>query len=239
MRKWVLLLSENDSIGQFDVYLKPTQFLDCEDPSVVDYTHEISGGNTSEAAKIQSLFYSIRDSVRYDPYRIDFRPDAMKASATLSRGYGFCITKAILLAAAARVLRIPSRLGFADVKNHLNTKKLKELMQTDIFAFHGYAELHIDGKWVKATPAFNASLCERFNVAPLEFDGSHDALLQQCDRSGNQYMEYVNDHGLFADLPFDMMITAFKKHYPHLMNGEGGYTVEGRFEDDGSEQIDR
>ena len=28
-------------------------------------------------------------------------------------------------------------------------------MGTDLFVYHGYAELFLDGKWVKATPAFN------------------------------------------------------------------------------------
>jgi transglutaminase-like putative cysteine protease len=104
-------------------------------------------------------------------------------------------------------------------------------MQTDLFAFHGYTELFLDGGWVKATPAFNAALCERFDVAPLEFDGRSDAVLQECDRRGNRYMEYVRDHGQFADLPIDRMLAAFEEHYPALMAG-GAYDLNGSFEAD-------
>jgi transglutaminase-like putative cysteine protease len=153
----------------------------------------------------------------------------MRASVALEKRAGFCIPKALLLAAAARVEGIPSRLGFADVKNHLNTDRLKQLMQTDVFAFHGYTELYLNNRWVKLTPAFNRSLCERFNVEPLEFDGMNDALLQQADRSGQQYMEYLTDHGQFADLPFDLMIATWMKCYPTLMAQEG-YELPGDFE---------
>ncbi len=104
-------------------------------------------------------------------------------------------------------------------------------MGTDIFTFHGYSELFLDGRWVKATPAFNASLCERFNVAPLEFDGRSDALFQQYDRDGNRYMEYLADHGVYADLPYDEMLAAFRQHYPTLME-KSRLDVDGSFEDD-------
>lgn len=94
-------------------------------------------------------------------------------------------------------------------------------MGTDLFVYHGYAELCLDGRWVKATPAFNRTLCERFDVEPLAFDGIDDALLQQLDRSGNRYMEYVNDRGTRSDLPLEEIRGAFASHYPHLMTERG------------------
>jgi len=178
-----------------------------------------------------ALYYAVRDEFRYDPYRIDLNPEAMKASALLARGYGFCIAKAVLLSAAARVQGIPARLGFADVRNHLTTERLRRSMGTDVFVFHGYADLLIEGKWVKATPAFNKSLCERFGVAALEFDGVHDSVFQPFDSRGNQYMEYLRDHGRYADLPLNELRLAFEKAYPRLMS-EGVCDLSGRFEDD-------
>jgi len=128
----------------------------------------------------------------------------------------FCIPKAVLLAIVARVIGVPSRLGFADVKNHLATTKVLEKLKTDLFVFHGYAELFMDNKWVKATPAFNKELCKKFNVKPLDFDGENDSVFQEYTESGDEYMDYLVDHGSFADLPFELMITSFKKTYPHL-----------------------
>jgi transglutaminase-like putative cysteine protease len=215
----------------FTQYLRPTQFIDCDNPTVAHFTRQITEGRHTEVAKAVALYYAVRDDIRYDPYRIDLKPEAMRASAVLDRGFAFCVPKAVLLSAAARVESIPSRLGFADVKNHLATEKLRRVMQTDVFTFHGYTELFLEGQWVKATPAFNASLCERFDVAPLEFDGRSDAILQECDRSGNRYMEYIRDHGQFADLPIERMLAAFEEYYPTLM-ADGSYDLNGTFEDD-------
>ncbi|NIM48999.1 MAG: transglutaminase [Gemmatimonadales bacterium] len=212
-------------------YLQPTRFIDSDHPDVVEFAERVAGTEPASTEKAIALYYAVREGIRYDPYRIDLRPDAMRASAVLARGFGFCVAKATLLAAVARVHAIPSRLGFADVRNHLTTERLRRLMRTDVFAYHGYTELYLEGAWVKATPAFNSSLCERFNVAPLEFDGRHDSLFQQFDRTGNRYMEYVRDHGQFADLPLEQMLAAFEEHYPTLMS-EGLYDVSGAFEDD-------
>ena len=99
----------------------------------------------------------------------------MRASAVLATGYGWCVTKAALLAAAARAAGIPARLGFADVRNHLSTERMRATMATDVFVWHGYTELWLQGAWRKATPAFNVELCERFGLLPLEFDGRNDS----------------------------------------------------------------
>jgi hypothetical protein len=108
------------------------------------------------------------------------------------------------------------RLGFADVKNHMTSPRLYERMRTDVFRWHAYCELFLDGKWVKATPAFNASLCERLGVKPLEFDGRTDSLFQPFDRTGRKHMEYVRDRGTFPDVPFETILADFRANYAAL-----------------------
>lgn len=203
-----------------DVYRQSTTFLDADHPRVVRFARDAVGQRSQSAEQAVALYYAVRDGFRYDPYRIDLRPAAMRASALIERGYGFCVPKAILLAAAARALGIPSRLGFADVKNHLATERLRRAMGTDLFVFHGYSELWLGDRWVKATPAFNRELCERFNVDPLEFDGVRDSLFQQMDREGHRYMEYVRDRGQYADLPLGEMLAAFEEYYPALLTDD-------------------
>jgi transglutaminase-like putative cysteine protease len=212
-----------------DKYLRATECIDCDHPEVVAFTERVAGGERADMDRAVALYYAVRDEFRYDPYRVNLTPEGMRASTLLQNRYGFCIPKAVLLAASARVFHIPSRLGFADVKNHLATDRLLQMMQTDLFVFHGYAELFLDNRWVKATPAFNRTLCDRFDVKPLEFDGRHDSLLQQFNRKGDRYMEYVRDRGLYADLPLDEIVTAFHGHYPTLM-AAAGYEVSGDFE---------
>lgn len=218
-------------MNDFEIYLSPTQFIDCDHPAVFQYANEKIGKEISDIEKAILLYYAVRDEIYYDPYNVELIPERMSASYTLSMMRSYCIPKATLLAAVARAVGIPSRLGFADVKNHLSTEKFQSLMRTDVFAYHGYTELYLNDKWVKATPAFNLSLCEKFHVKPLEFDGDNDSIFHEFDEKGNKHMEYVRDHGQFADVPLDDIIQAFKKHYPHLVE-EKSYSINGKFEED-------
>jgi len=216
---------------QFTEYLRPTWFIDSDNPDIVEFAERKAGDRITDVDKAIALYYAVRDGIRYDPYKIDLSREGMRASTALAIGFGFCIPKAILLAASARALGIPSRLGFADVRNHLTTEKLRQRLQTDLFVFHSYTELFLGGDWVKATPAFNSSLCERFDVMPLEFDGHSDSMLQEFDSKGNRYMEYVLDRGQFADLPLELICTVMEEHYPALMAGKAE-DLTGSFADD-------
>ncbi len=197
-------------------YLRPGQYTDSDHPAVIEFAHSVVGGLTKEIDKAVALYYAVRDGFQYNPYKLDLRPEAMKASALLRRNYGYCIEKANLLAAAARALGIPSRLRFANVRNHIATEKLEKLLGTNVMVFHGYTELFLEGKWVKATPAFNKELCQRLNVDPLEFNGREDSVFQQYSREGNKFMEYLHDYGYFPDVPRELFIAELKKHYPGI-----------------------
>ncbi|RYY50765.1 MAG: transglutaminase domain-containing protein [Comamonadaceae bacterium] len=166
-----------------------------------------------------SLYYAVRDGFRYDPYRIDLSEHGMRASTVLSNGYGWCVTKAALLAAACRAVGIPARIGFADVRNHLSTERMRETMTTDVFIWHGYTEIWIEGAWRKATPAFNVELCERFALHPLEFDGRTDSIYHPFDLAGNKHMEYLRERGSFADVPLADLVGDFRTTYPGWLQG--------------------
>ena len=96
---------------------------------------------------------------------------------------------------------------------------MRETMKTDLFIWHGYTELWIDGAWRKATPAFNLSLCEKFGLHPLDFDGVHDSIYHPFDKAGNRHMEYVNERGAFDDLPLAQIVADFHTTYPGWMPG--------------------
>jgi len=215
-------MTEQRYPAEFDKYLRPTEFIDSDHPDVWDYANDLVRGVSGEIDRALALFYPVRDDIRYSPYGIEARHEAMTASFTLRQKEGFCIQKAVLLAAVARVAGIPSRLGFADVRNHLATKRLLEMMGTDLFIFHGFTELYLEGKWVKATPAFDIKLCDKFGVLPLDFDGRSDSIFQPYDRAGRKHMEYVRDRGWYADLPFDEIFTAFAAVYPGWPDGPKG-----------------
>ncbi|MFT4977003.1 MAG: transglutaminase-like putative cysteine protease, partial [Myxococcota bacterium] len=172
--------------------LAPDRFVDSDHAAIVAYAHEVAGGLPPREAAVR-LCADVRERVRYTPWRVRFTEDEYTASGVLLRDPaegGHCIDKANLLAAAARALGIPSRLHFADVRNHIGTATLEAMLGTDLLIFHGYTELHLDGRWVAATPAFNAALCERLGVPPLDFDGHSDSIFQAHSPDGDRFMEY-------------------------------------------------
>ena len=194
-------------------YLGPTYYIDSDHPDVIEFADRNIKDEQTIIEKAICLYYAVRDNIRYDPYSIETIKESMKASYVLKKRRGYCVAKAVLLAACARSQNIPARLGFADVNNHLNTNKLRKLMGTDIFYYHGFTELFLNNQWVKATPAFNIDLCNNFNVKPLEFNGTDDSIFHPFDKSGNKHMEYIKDHGSFADLPWERIMAVVQKAY--------------------------
>ena len=109
-----------------------TPLVDSDHPAVVAFARRHASGDDDRARAV-ALYYAVRDGFRYDPYRIDLSPHGMRASTVLEVGHGWCVTKAALLAAACRAAGIPTRLGYADVRNHLSTERMRQTMKTDVF----------------------------------------------------------------------------------------------------------
>lgn len=200
-----------------NTFLQPGPCVDSEHPQIVGLAKRLTQDAKSDRENAIALYYYVRDSFRYNPYAMGATRDDWRASEVLKAGEGWCVPKAVLLAALCRASGIPARLGFADVVNHLSTERLRDSMKTDIFYYHGYCSIFLDGQWVKSTPAFNLSLCEKFGLQPLEFDGVNDSLYHEFDQAGNRHMEYVSERGEFADVPYEDIIAVFKEHYPEMM----------------------
>lgn len=194
-------------------YLQTSPIIDFDNAAIISFTRKNSGDSTDPRKQAISLYYAVRDGIRYDPYSINLSVEGLRASTTLGTGRGWCVAKAILLTGCCRYLGIPARLGFADVQNHLTTARLRELMKTDLFFWHGYTSIYLCGTWVKATPAFNIELCERFRLKTLDFDGRNDSIYHPFDLEGNKHMEYVRYRGEFADVPIDQIIDTFRREY--------------------------
>ncbi|MCB0502989.1 MAG: transglutaminase domain-containing protein [Bacteroidetes bacterium] len=208
----------------FDLYLEPTYFIDSHHPAIVEKAHELVNNIESEVDRIKALFYYVRDSYYYSPYHVVFNPYKLKASTILTRTgvkKGYCIEKAVLFAALCRVINVPNRLIFCNVRNHIATDNVEKVLGTDLMVFHGYNEVFVSGKWVKCTVAFNKSLCDKLNVAALEFDEEKDQVFQEFDKEGGKFMVYENEYGTFHDVPYDLWVSETKRLYPHLFK-EGG-----------------
>jgi transglutaminase-like putative cysteine protease len=198
---------------EFADYLTPTSIIDSDHPSIRDYARIIVGESTEPIEIAVKLYLAVRDNILYDPYSPFYLPEHYRASYVLKRGRSFCVPKASLLCALARACSIPARIGFADVRNHLATKQLIKFMGSDIFVYHGFVEFYLEGKWVKATPAFNIDLCRKHHVPPLEFNGREDSLFQAYNLQNQRFMEYIDFHGLYTDVPVDQIVVAWENAY--------------------------
>lgn len=205
-------------------YLGPTAIIDCGHPDIVAFARDKCGDAHSDIDKAVRLYYAVRDKIWYDPYVPFYRPEHYRASSVLKNGRGFCIPKASLLCAAGRAVGIPTRPGFANVRNHLATRQLLEYLGSDIFAYHAFVEFFLEGKWVKSTPAFNIELCRRHHVEPLEFNGRDDSIFQPYNTENRKFMEYVEFLGSFEDIPVDRIVAAFEQTY-------GRHRVQGWIEE--------
>jgi len=199
--------------SEMQPYLASSPTIDYDHPLVAGFARTHAAGFREPREQAVNLYLAVRDTIRYDPYLLDLSVEGLRASTTLKIGRGWCVAKAILLAACCRYHGIPARLGYADVRNHLSTARMREQMKTDVFYWHGYTSIFLDGKWLKATPAINIELCKKFHLRALEFDGVNDSIYHSFDLDGNRHMDYLCYRGEFAEVPIDLIIETFRREY--------------------------
>jgi transglutaminase-like putative cysteine protease len=192
-----------EKIKEWEKYLKPTPIIDCDHRMIQEKANEMTKGQEGIIEKSRALFVFVRDGIKYNPYLPRYLLEHFRASNTLARGEGFCVQKAVLLVALSRVIGIPSRLGFAVIRNYLVREKVAEMLGTNLLPDHGYAELYINGKWIKATSTFDLETCQKNRIIPVEFDGKDDAKFHSHTQDGKLHIEYILDHGFYEDVPLD------------------------------------
>ncbi|MBE7638621.1 transglutaminase [Sneathiella sp. P13V-1] len=201
-----------------DSWTKAGEYVDADHPAIAAFIAMSFDGHDpkTDREKAILLFNGVRDLIRYNPYQINFDAPTYKASAVAKMESAFCVPKAILLTACLRQVGISAAVGFADVKNHLNSPKLAAAMGTDLFSYHGYVTLKLDGEIYKVTPTFNKDLCDRFGVKAIEFDGTSDALFHEYDAEERKHMEYVKDRGIYEDPPMEDLLSDLGELYPAM-----------------------
>ena len=205
----------------------PSRLIESEDLAVVSFAKRVIGDEINPKNKALKLFYAVRDGLRYNAYLPLGDIRTYSAKEALAKGEGWCVSKAALLTACARAEGIPARPGYADVRNHIVSPKLSEAMGTDVFFWHSYCELFLTGRWIKCTPSFNKSLCDKLGLKPLDFDGETDSLFHAYDRVGNKHMEYIKDRGSYRDVPYEKILGTFTEKYLNMQTGiQGDFEIE-------------
>jgi transglutaminase-like putative cysteine protease len=194
-------------------YLGPSGVLESDHPAIRDLATRLSDGDRDPGKIAQRLFLHVRDEIAYSVFVPFHRQEDYLASQTLARGRGYCVQKSVLLATLARAAGIPARLAFADIRNHRASSQLVAGMGTNLFVYHSYPVLHLEGRWVSVAPTFDARLSAEHGFPLVSFDGRHDALLPPEDPQGRRFVEYVTHHGLFDDVPMDALLAAWRVAY--------------------------
>ncbi|MHA1147501.1 MAG: transglutaminase-like domain-containing protein [Promethearchaeota archaeon] len=200
----------------FDQYLQPTEFLDFNKKIVMKTAIKVTEGVTTDKEKAVALFYWVQNTLKYNAlaYYPKIRGN-LKASVSIRRKQGFCMSKAVTLSALARAVSIPARIHMVDIINHKISQKFRDFMGTAAFYCHAYSELWLNGKWVKATPVFDRETAIKGRFYPIiEFDGDHDALFEEYDPNGKKFVEYIGDYGSFTDVPIEKIDQIFTEKYP-------------------------
>jgi transglutaminase-like putative cysteine protease len=196
---------------------RATEFLDHTTAEVLEFTENaIAGAGSTERDRAVALYYAVRDDIRYEIYGADMSRSGLRASNTARAGSGLCLHKSVLYAAAVRSLGIPCRLVLANVRNHLSSQRIRTLLGGDIFHHHCLVSVYLDDKWVRATPVFNRALCRIYRIAELDFDGTADAMFHPYDTDGRRAMEFLYEHGMFDDLPYDRVVQDMRTAHPRL-----------------------
>ncbi|MBP8819896.1 MAG: transglutaminase family protein [Syntrophomonadaceae bacterium] len=198
------------------LYLQATPYIESKHPLIREKAGEITRGLSSEVEKAVKLFNYVRDKCHYNMYATTGDIEAYRASVILAKGQGWCVQKAVLLAALCRAAGIPCGLLLVTIRNHKSPPEAVKMMQTNVFFPHMYNSIFLNGKWVKAAPTFDRKICERTGVPVVNFDGLNDAILPGEDLQGNPYIEYLEDYGMYPDLPWDFILENSYRIYGDL-----------------------
>ncbi|MGW5049992.1 transglutaminase-like domain-containing protein [Actinokineospora sp. NPDC004072] len=213
-------------------HLAETEFLDYTSEPVRELVAKaLPAGATTPTERAVALYYAVRDGIHYEVYGSTMDRESFRASSIIKHGKGFCVHKSIVYAAAARAVGVPSRLVYGDVRNHLSSARLRELVGGDVFCFHSLVSVHLDGRWVKATPVFPKLLCTLYRIAPLDFDGRADSLYHPYDTEGRRHMEFLRMRGEYRDFPYRTVVGGIRAAHPRLVTG-GGALAAGSLADE-------
>ena len=95
-------------------YLKPTELCDCGNPEIINKSNELIGQDSKPKDAAIKIFNFIRDEIPFEANKVD-----EKASDTLQRGSGFCVTKSNLQIALLRAIGIPARYHHVHLRKEI------------------------------------------------------------------------------------------------------------------------
>jgi len=192
--------------------LLPQTFIDSASPELQALAALITEGSVSKRELAIRAFEHIRDSVPYE-FMAKFRPDQYRAMHVLDAGRGFCVQKAVLLAALLRACGIPSALVLGNLKDHTMPRRIVKALGTNVMHGHGFTAVWLDGEWLLVDASHDARFATRKGYELVSWDGACDALIAATALDGRRHAQFVALQGVFLDLPFEALLKLFAEAY--------------------------
>lgn len=166
---------------EFDDYLKATDLGDSDNPILQDKARAIAQGADTLRQVAERIFSFVRDQILFG-----FNDPESRASDTLNRGVGFCVTKTNLQVALLRAAGIPARYHQAVLTGELLRKILPTFayrLVPDTISFHPWCECYLSENWIACDSLFDKALYEGLlrkgfidleEIPTIDWDGIHD-----------------------------------------------------------------
>jgi hypothetical protein len=126
-------------------YLKETLLLDYNHPSIKNLIQEKEWHKLSDIEKVKQIYNFVRDEIQFG-YNLK---DSIPASTVFNDGYGQCNTKATLLMALLRAVKIPTRLHGFTIDKSLQKGAIDgiwyKLSPQNIL--HSWVEVYVNESW--------------------------------------------------------------------------------------------
>lgn len=164
-------------------YVAATRLCDCDNPWLRAEAEEITEGASTPEEKARKIFYYVRDTIRFS-----LAYSRSRASQTLKRGYGECVSKTNVQVALLRAVEIPARFRWVqartEVLHHLIADFLYNRMPPA--ASHFWCECYLSGRWVSCELLLDkllydgmlkANLITKEQVPTIDWDGKTDLVL--------------------------------------------------------------
>lgn len=164
-------------------YVKSTELCDCDCDEIKQKAQELTRTASSPQQAALSIFNFVRDQIIF---ATDFA--TTKASETLSKRKGFCLTKTNLQVALLRAIGIPARYH----QVVLHKEVLKGILPCLIYKkfpekiwYHPCCECYISEKWISCDLVLDKTLYEaackkgiisKESMPTIDWDGENDLI---------------------------------------------------------------
>lgn len=202
-------------------YLEPSQLLDYNHPDIQQLVMS-KGWDTPkvEADLIREVYTFVRDEIAYGYTRSFYLP----ASQILSKGYGNCITKSILLMALLRAVGRPCRFHAMTISKAIFRGLLPSFLYKLVnkYPYHAWVDVKFNNKWISMEghtidKPYLMKLQEKFPDYMGSFYGYGMAVLhfKNTDNRWDDDRIYAHNQAIEEDLGLFDTPDAFFAKYPN------------------------